>query len=173
VDWEGSYRMIQVLYAGAVSILNRIVMDKDNDHLERIIGLSSLSGVRGRKSNFIYGSTKSAFTQYLAGLRQFLFPRQRSRQCYRRRLYPHKLTAGLDLPESLLLEPSYVAHAVVNAGKTFVIVPGWKWKLIYRVLKYSPESLVADCPNAALTLTHLHLPRHHQTPPSQAPTSPQ
>ena len=70
VDWEGSYRMIQVLYAGAVSILNRIVMDKDNDHLERIIGLSSLSGVRGRKSNFIYGSTKSAFTQYLAGLRQ-------------------------------------------------------------------------------------------------------
>src|SRR5579872_1357374 len=52
-DWEGSYRMIQVLYAGAVSMLNRIVMDKENPHLQRIIGLSSLSGVRGRKSNFI------------------------------------------------------------------------------------------------------------------------
>jgi decaprenylphospho-beta-D-erythro-pentofuranosid-2-ulose 2-reductase len=146
VDWEGAYRMIQVLYAGAVSILNRIVMDKDNDHLERIIGLSSLSGVRGRKSNFIYGSTKSAFTQYLAGLRQFLFPRRVVVNAIVAGYIRSKLTAGLDLPESLLLEPSYVAHAVVNAGKTFVIVPGWKWKLIYRILKYSPETLVARLP---------------------------
>jgi decaprenylphospho-beta-D-erythro-pentofuranosid-2-ulose 2-reductase len=146
VDWEGSYRMIQVLYAGAVSILNRIVMDKDNDHLERIIGLSSLSGVRGRKSNFIYGSTKSAFTQYLAGLRQFLFPRRVIVNAIVAGYIRSKLTAGLDLPESLLLEPAFVAHAVVNAGKSFVIVPGWKWKLIYRVLKYSPETLVARLP---------------------------
>ena len=146
VDWEGSYRMIQVLYAGAVSILNRIVMDKDNDHLERIIGLSSLSGVRGRKSNFIYGSTKSAFTQYLAGLRQFLFPRHVVVNAIVAGYIRSKLTAGLDLPEALLLEPSFVAHAVVNAGKSFVIVPGWKWKLIYRILKYSPEALVARLP---------------------------
>jgi len=146
VDWEGSYRMIQVLYAGAVSILNRIVMDKDNDHLERIIGLSSLSGVRGIKSNFIYGSTKSAFTQYLAGLRQFLFPRRVVVNAIIAGYIRSKLTAGLDLPESLLLEPSFVAHAVVNAGKSFVIVPGWKWKLIYRILKYSPETLVARLP---------------------------
>jgi decaprenylphospho-beta-D-erythro-pentofuranosid-2-ulose 2-reductase len=146
VDWEGSYRMIQVLYAGAVSILNRIVMDKDNDHLERIIGLSSLAGVRGRKSNFIYGSTKSAFTQYLAGLRQFLFPRHVVVNAIVAGYIRSKLTAGLDLPESLLLEPSFVADAVVNAGKSFVIVPGWKWKLIYRILKYSPEALVARLP---------------------------
>jgi hypothetical protein len=146
VDWEGSYRMIQVLYAGAVSILNRIVMDKDNDHLERIIGLSSLSGVRGRKSNFIYGSAKSAFTQYLAGLRQFLFPRRVVVNAIVAGYIRSKLTAGLDLPESLLLEPSFIAHAVVNAGKSFVIVPGWKWKLIYRILKYSPETLVARLP---------------------------
>jgi decaprenylphospho-beta-D-erythro-pentofuranosid-2-ulose 2-reductase len=146
VDWEGSYRMIQVLYAGAVSILNRIVMDKDNDHLERIIGLSSLSGVRGRKSNFIYGSTKSAFTQYLAGLRQFLFPRRVAVNAIIAGYIRSKLTAGLDLPESLLLEPSFVADAVVNAGKSFVIIPGWKWKLIYRILKYSPETLVARLP---------------------------
>jgi short-subunit dehydrogenase len=146
VDWEGSYRMIQVLYAGAVSILNRIVMDKDNDHLERIIGLSSLAGVRGRKSNFIYGSTKSAFTQYLAGLRQFLFPRRVVVNAIVAGYIRSKLTAGLDLPESLLLEPAFIAHAVVNAGKGFVIVPGWKWKLIYRILKYSPETLVAKLP---------------------------
>lgn len=146
VDWDGSYRMIQVLYAGAVSILNRIVMDNDNPCLRRIIGLSSLSGVRGRKSNFIYGSTKSAFTQYLAGLRQYVFPRHIIVNAIVAGYIRTKLTAGLDLPGSLLLEPAFIAKAVVNAGRRFIIVPGWKWKLIYRVLKSLPESLVARLP---------------------------
>ncbi|HXB09233.1 MAG TPA: SDR family NAD(P)-dependent oxidoreductase, partial [Puia sp.] len=146
VDWEGSYRMIQVLYAGAVSILNQIAMDKDNPRLERIVGLSSLSGVRGRKSNFIYGSTKAALTQYLAGLRQFLFPRHIAVNAIVAGYIRSKLTAGLDLPESLLLEPSFVARAVVEAGDRFIIVPGWKWKIIYRILKTLPESLVAKLP---------------------------
>src|ERR1051326_6308358 len=53
-DWEGAFQMMKVHYAGAVSILNIIVTDENNPRLERIIGLSSLSGVRGRKSNFIY-----------------------------------------------------------------------------------------------------------------------
>jgi decaprenylphospho-beta-D-erythro-pentofuranosid-2-ulose 2-reductase len=145
-DWDGSYQMINVLYAGAVSILNRIVMDADNPRLERIIGLSSLSGVRGRKSNFIYGSTKAAFTQYLAGLRQYLFPRRVIVNAIVAGYIRSKLTAGLDLPESLLLEPAYIANAVVNAPKRFIIVPGWKWKLIYLVLKSLPEGLVARLP---------------------------
>lgn len=146
LDWEGSYRMMQVHYAGAVSILNLVVTDKDNDHLERIIGLSSLSGVRGRKSNFIYGSTKSAFTQYLAGLRQYLFPRKIIVNVIVAGYIRSKMTAGLDLTQSLMMEPSFIARAVVHAGKGFTIVPGFKWKLIYRILKAMPESLVARLP---------------------------
>jgi short-subunit dehydrogenase len=145
-DWEGSYRMMNVHYSGAVSILNIIVTDTDNKHLERIIGLSSLSGVRGRKSNFIYGSTKSAFTQYLAGLRQYLFDRKIIVNVVVAGYIRSKMTAGLNLPESLMLEPSFIASAVIKAGNGFVIVPGVKWKLIYMVLKILPESLVARLP---------------------------
>jgi short-subunit dehydrogenase len=57
-----------------------------------------------------------------------------------------KMTQGLNLPESLMLEPSYVAHAVVHAGNRFTIVPGFKWKLIYYILKMLPEELVAKLP---------------------------
>lgn len=146
IDFEGSHRMMQVHYAGAVSILNIIVTDTANTRLERIIGLSSLSGVRGRKSNFIYGSTKAAFTQYLAGLRQYLFTRKVTVNVIVAGYIRSKMTAGLNLPESLMLEPSFIANAVVNAGKRFTIVPGFKWKLIYLVLKYSPEKLVAKLP---------------------------
>jgi decaprenylphospho-beta-D-erythro-pentofuranosid-2-ulose 2-reductase len=145
-DWEGSYRMMNVHYSGAVSILNIIVTDTGNKHLERIIGLSSLSGVRGRKSNFIYGSTKSAFTQYLAGLRQYLFDRKIIVNVVVAGYIRSKMTAGLNLPESLMLEPSFIASAVIHAGNGFVIVPGLKWKLIYLVLKILPESLVARLP---------------------------
>jgi decaprenylphospho-beta-D-erythro-pentofuranosid-2-ulose 2-reductase len=146
LDFEGSFRMMQVHYAGAVSILNIIAMDKTNEKLERIIGLSSLSGVRGRKSNFIYGSTKSAFTQYLAGLRQYLFARHIKVNVIVAGYIRSKMTAGLSLPESLMLEPSFIAAAVVNAGNTFTIVPGLKWKLIYTILKWMPERLVAKLP---------------------------
>ncbi|HVW63137.1 MAG TPA: SDR family NAD(P)-dependent oxidoreductase [Puia sp.] len=145
-DWEGAFQMMKVHYAGAVSILNIIVTDQQNTRLERIVGLSSLSGVRGRKSNFIYGSTKSAFTQYLAGLRQYLFQRGVRVNVIVAGYIRSKMTAGLGLPESLMLEPSFIARAVVEAGGRFTIVPGFKWKIIYQVLRLSPEKLVARLP---------------------------
>lgn len=145
-NWNGSFNMMKVHYCGAVSMLNIIAMDTSNKHLERIIGLSSLSGVRGRKSNFIYGSTKSAFTQYLAGLRQYLFSRHIQVNVIVAGYIRSKMTAGLNLPESLMLEPSFIAKAVVNAGRAFIIVPGFKWKLIYHILRLMPERLVAKLP---------------------------
>jgi decaprenylphospho-beta-D-erythro-pentofuranosid-2-ulose 2-reductase len=145
-DWEGSFRMMKVHYTGAVSILNLIVMDKENKYLERIIGMSSLSGVRGRKSNFLYGSTKAAFSHYLAGLRQYLHERNVIVNVIVAGYIRSKMTAGLPLPETLLMEPSFIAKAIVHAGRRFTIVPGFKWKLIYYILKILPESLVARLP---------------------------
>lgn len=144
--WERSYQMMKVHYCGAVSILNIIAMDESNHGLERIIGLSSLSGVRGRKSNFIYGSTKSAFTQYLAGLRQYVASRQIVVNVIVAGYIRSKMTAGLNLPESLMLEPQFIANSVVNAGTKLIIVPGFKWKIIYHILRVLPESLVARLP---------------------------
>lgn len=146
IDWKGTYQMMNVNYCGAVSILNIIATDKENQQLERIVGISSLSGVRGRKSNFIYGSTKSAFTQYLAGLRQFLADRKITVNVVVSGYIRTKINAGLDLPESLLMEPGFVAQKIVDAGSGFVIVPGIKWKAIYQVLRMLPENLVARLP---------------------------
>lgn len=138
--------MIKTNYAGAVSILNIIAMDKTNNNLERIVGLSSLSGVRGRKSNFIYGSTKSAFTQYLAGLRQELSSRIITVNVLVSGYINTRINEGLELNKSLLMKPDYVAKHIVKAGNSFSIVPNWKWKIIYWILKLSPDFLVAKLP---------------------------
>lgn len=145
-DFESTFQMMKVNYAGAVSILNIIAFDKENENLERIIGLSSLSGVRGRKSNFIYGSTKSAFTQYLAGLRQELSQRNIKVNVLVIGYINTKINEGLDLNKNLIMQPHYVAKYIVNAGHSFAIVPNWKWKIIYQILKVLPESLVSKLP---------------------------
>ena len=145
-DFSDTFEMMKTNYIGAVSILNIIATDINNENLERIIGLSSLSGVRGRKSNFVYGSTKSAFTQYLAGLRQELNSRKIIVNVLVSGYINTKINAGLDLNQSLLMEPGYVAQHIVNAGTSFTIVPNWKWKIIYWILKLSPEFLVAKLP---------------------------
>ncbi|KFF25155.1 SDR family NAD(P)-dependent oxidoreductase [Chryseobacterium vrystaatense] len=145
-DFKGTKQMMQVNYMGAVSILNIIAMDQSNTQLERIIGLSSLSGVRGRKSNFVYGSTKAAFTQYLAGLRQELASRKITVNALVIGYIRTKINEGLQLNESLIMEPDYVAKHIVNAGNSFTIVPNFKWKMIYIILKILPEGLVSKLP---------------------------
>lgn len=145
-DFKGVQQMMTVNYMGAVSILNIIAMDESNKNLERIIGLSSLSGVRGRKSNFVYGSTKAAFTTYLAGLRQELAQRSITVNVLVSGYINTKINAGLDLNKNLLMEPDYVAKHIVNAGSSFTIVPNFKWKLIYFILRILPENLVAKLP---------------------------
>lgn len=145
-NFEETFEMMKTNYIGAVSILNIIATDQSNKKLERIIGLSSLSGVRGRKSNFVYGSTKSAFTQYLAGLRQELASRKITVNVLVIGYINTKINAGLELNKNLIMEPDYVAKFITDAGNSFEIVPNWKWKIIYWILKLSPEFLVAKLP---------------------------
>ncbi len=145
-DFKSAKQMMEVNYMGAVSILDIIAMDESNKNLERIIGLSSLSGVRGRKSNFIYGSTKAAFTTYLAGLRQELSKRKITVNVLVSGYINTKINKGLNLNRSLLMEPDYVARHIVHAGNSFTIVPNFKWKIIYSILKILPESLVSKLP---------------------------
>lgn len=145
-DFKDARQMMEVNYMGAVSILSIIAMDKSNKNLERIVGLSSLSGVRGRKSNFVYGSTKAAFTQFLAGLRQELASRKIIVNALVIGYIRTKINEGLELNESLIMEPDYVAKFIVYAGKSFIIVPNLKWKIIYHILRLLPESLAAKLP---------------------------
>lgn len=146
IDFKGAQQMMLVNYMGAVSILNIVATDISNRNLERVIGLSSLSGVRGRKSNFVYGSTKAAFTTYLAGLRQELASRNIKVNALVIGYIRTKINEGLQLNESLIMEPDYVAKFIVNAGSSFTIVPNFKWKIIYYILKILPENLVAKLP---------------------------
>ena len=57
-DWETSLKSINVNYVGPVSILNVIANEMEKEQKGFIVGVSSVSGDRGRQKNYIFVTNK-------------------------------------------------------------------------------------------------------------------
>ncbi|MCD6211799.1 MAG: SDR family NAD(P)-dependent oxidoreductase, partial [Sulfurovum sp.] len=75
-DFDEAKQIIDTNYTGIVSLFNIIADDFEKRKSGFMVGISSVAGDRGRKSNYIYGSAKAAFTAYLSGLRNRLYDAQ-------------------------------------------------------------------------------------------------
>jgi decaprenylphospho-beta-D-erythro-pentofuranosid-2-ulose 2-reductase len=107
-----------------------------------IIGISSVAGDRGRKSNFVYGSAKAGFTAFLSGLRNRL-----DRRIHVITVKPGyvatRMTAGMKLPQLLTAQPDEVARAIFRAqmnGYDMIYVRP-VWRLIMLIIRFIPEKL--------------------------------
>jgi short-subunit dehydrogenase len=140
-DWEKTLNTINVNFTGAVSILNIIANDFENRKSGFIIGVSSVAGDRGRKANYIYGSSKAAFSAYLSGLRNRLHESGVNVLTVKPGFVATKMTAGLDLPAKLTAQPEDVAKDIFVAqqrGKDVVYTkPIWRWVMM--IIKMIPE----------------------------------
>jgi len=140
-DFAKTLQTINVNYTGAVSILNIITNDFEKRKDGFIIGVSSVAGDRGRKANYIYGSSKAAFSAYLSGLRNRLYSSNVQVLTVKPGFVATKMTAGLDLPAKLTAQPEDVALDIFEAqqkGKD-VIYTKAKWRLIMLIIKHIPE----------------------------------
>ena len=140
-DFEKTLNTINVNYTGAASILNVIANDMEKNKNGFIIGVSSVAGDRGRKANYIYGSSKAAFSAYLSGLRNRLFESKVQVLTVKPGFVATKMTVGLDLPTKLTAQPEDVALDIFNAqqkGKDVLYTKGI-WKLIMLIIKHIPE----------------------------------
>ena len=131
---------VSVNYTGAVAVLNELIND-NNPHLERIIGLSSIAALRARKSNFIYGSAKAGFHQYLFGLRQNLKHRNIVVQAITPGVVNTKMTAHLKRSK-ISVESKDIALSIMSNTKKFEVFPDFKWKIISMIVKWGPEFLI-------------------------------
>jgi len=134
-------KIIDTNFTGLVSLLNIVANDFEKRNKGFIVGISSAAGDRGRKSNYIYGSSKAAFTAYLSGLRNRLYPRGVQVLTVKPGFVATKMTAGMNLPKALTAQPKEVAAAIYKAqqkGKD-VLYTKWIWKLIMLAIKGIPE----------------------------------
>ena len=136
-------RVINANYSGCVSLLNVIANDFEKRKSGFIIGVSSVAGERGRKSNYIYGSAKAGFTAYLSGLRNRLAGMGIKVLTVKPGFVKTKMTAGLELPLALTVEPQQVADAVFKAwkkGRDVLYVKSlWRWIML--ALRLIPERI--------------------------------
>jgi len=134
-------KMVDVNYLGPISIINQLVQD-DNPFLKRIIGISSIAGIRGRKSNFMYGSTKSGFIAYLFGLSQRMQEKGVLVQSIAPGSVRTKMTSHLQLP-FFASTPEKVAVVMYSNRKHFQVYPSFLWRLIAMLVRFSPRYIVS------------------------------
>jgi hypothetical protein len=142
-EFEETEKLIDTNYTGPVSILEIVAKDMEEKGAGAIIGISSVAGDRGRQSNYIYGSSKAAFSAYLSGLRQRLAKRNVTVLTVKPGFVNTKMTAGLDLPPKLTAQPVQVAEQIYQSYKSGKNVVYTKpiWRPIMFIIRNIPEFL--------------------------------
>lgn len=142
-DWEKIINTINTNYVGAVSILNIIANDFEKRKDGFIVGISSVAGDRGRRSNYIYGSTKAAFTSYLSGLRSRMHKSNVNVVTIKPGFIKTKMTKRISFPNFLSVQPQKVAKIIYKAqqNKRDVVYADCVWGAIMFVIKLIPETI--------------------------------
>jgi short-subunit dehydrogenase len=140
-DFTESRKIIDTNYTGVVSLLNIIADDFETRRNGFIVGISSVAGDRGRKSNYIYGSAKAALSAYLSGLRNRLCDSQVHVLTVKPGFVATSMTEGMALPEKLTAQPEEVAEDIFVAQQKGrdILYTKWFWKYIMMIIKMIPE----------------------------------
>lgn len=140
-DEKNTERIIEINYSKLVPLINFWAQKFEEAKKGTIIGLSSVAGLRGRQSNFIYGSAKAGFMVYLDGLRNYLFHKNVHVMTVLPGFMDTKMTAGLPLPKPLTANPSQAASIIYKAykkKKNKIYVTGIWW-VIMSIVTNIPE----------------------------------
>ncbi|MBT7557980.1 SDR family oxidoreductase [Candidatus Woesearchaeota archaeon] len=140
-NFDETLKIISTNYTGVVSFLNIIANDFEKRKSGFIVGISSVSGDRGRKSNYLYGSAKSALTTYLSGLRARLYKSNVHVLTVKPGFVATRMTVGMDLPEKLTAQPIEVAEDIFQAQQKNknIVYTKWVWRWIMLIVKSIPE----------------------------------
>jgi len=136
-------RILRINFSGLVPIVSAVAQRLEEAGRGFIVGITSVAGERGRQSNYLYGAAKGAFSLYLQGLRNRLFPAGVSVITVKPGFIDSRMTFGLP-GLFFVARPESVADAVVRAverGRPDVLWTPWFWRWIMLAIRLIPESL--------------------------------
>jgi len=133
---------IEINALSTMSLLSTLANYFERRQRGSIAVISSVAGDRGRQSNYVYGTAKSAISTYLQGLRNRLASHGVSVVTIKPGFVDTPMTA--DFPKGLLWSsPDRVAAGIYKAiakRKDVVYVPFY-WRYVMLVLRAVPESI--------------------------------
>ena len=142
-DFSETRKIIETNFTGIVSILNIAANLLEAQLKGFIIGTSSVAGDRGRKSNYVYGSSKAGLAAYLSGLRNRLHDSNVQVLTVKPGFVATPMTVGMELPKRLTAQPEEVASSIYRAqqkGRS-VLYTLWIWRWIMLVIRAIPEGI--------------------------------
>ena len=140
-DEYNTQRILEINYSKLVPLVNYFAQKFENKKSGTIIGLSSVAGLRGRQSNFIYGSSKAGFMVYLDGLRNYLYHKNVHVMTVLPGFMDTKMTLGMALPKLLTASPQQAADIIYKAykkKKNKIYITGI-WRYIMLIVRNIPE----------------------------------
>jgi len=111
-------------------------------HSGTLVVLSSVAGDRGRKSNYVYGSSKAGLTAFLGGLRNRIDRDGVRVMTIKPGPVKTAMTENMKDSEKMADVETVAATIVkaIDAGRDVLYVPG-KWRIIMGVVRAIPERI--------------------------------
>jgi short-subunit dehydrogenase len=141
-DWPEAAAILNVNFISVASLATHLANDFEHQGSGQIVAIGSVAGDRGRKTNYVYGSAKSAVETFMEGLRHRLAPRGIGVLLVKPGFVDTPMTAHL--PRSpLFASADQVARTIVNAmekDRSTVYAPFF-WRPIMWIVRSLPESI--------------------------------
>ena len=141
-DFALARQTVTVNYLGAMSILSRLAPLLAAQGGGSIVVLSSVSGDRGRRKNYVYGSAKAALNTYLQGLRSRFQDRHVGVTTVKAGFLDTAMSYGMP-GLFLVASPAACARACLAAAarrKDVIYFPAF-WGLIMLIIRSIPERI--------------------------------
>lgn len=138
---ESIAHVIRTNYEGPAAIFSLLALQFEARGHGTLVGICSVAGLRGRASNYIYGSAKAGFIAFLSGLRNRLFKKGVHVVTVLPGFVATRMTQDMDLPAKLTAQPNEVADAIwtsVIKKKNTVYVRRIWWPIMF-VISSLPE----------------------------------
>jgi len=138
-SFDEANKIMHTNYVAPVSLLTWLANYCAQRHAGTLAVLSSVAGDRGRKSNYVYGSSKAGLSAFLAGLRNRIDREGVRVMTIKPGPVKTSMTQGMN--QKGMADVEVVAATIVKAidkGQDELYVPG-KWRIIMGVIKIIPE----------------------------------
>ncbi len=142
-DIQAAVAVMRANYEGPASLLAVLANRFEKRGTGTLVGISSVAGIRGRASNYVYGSAKAGFTAFLSGLRNRLAKKGVHVVTVLPGFVNTQMTAGMNLPAKLTAEPQEVGEAIARAvakGRNIIYVRPI-WQIIMLIIRHIPEAV--------------------------------
>jgi decaprenylphospho-beta-D-erythro-pentofuranosid-2-ulose 2-reductase len=141
-DFNAAAQIIHTNFMAPVSLLTWLANFCVQRHAGTLAVISSVAGDRGRKSNYVYGSSKAGLSAFLGGLRNRID--REGVTVLTIKPGPTKTAMTANMPKSeKFADPESVAESIVSAidkRKDVLYVP-FQWQPIMFIIRNIPERI--------------------------------